>query len=204
MLSILLNIDWSLTGELLFELIIASGALGAIFGILRRAWLWIRNSRAKAEIHKVLIRKYTLYDILQSTLSYIGGQRGMLLRLENNGHVPEVTSVLYSTIIEEAYNPPLKSVKHAWQKRLVDIEYIKMILLMGKGDSCVITKEMPDDSILKDLYLANNITCAEIKYVTTTNKYMYYVSFNFTEPKKLNPAERDSLNSLVSSIKDLI
>jgi len=204
MTDLLIGINWGLTGELLFELIIASGVLGAIFGILRRGWLWFRNSRAKAQIHKVLIRKYTLYDILQSTLNYVGGQRGLLLRLENNGNVPEVTGVLYSTIIEEAYNPPLKSVKQVWQKRLVDIEYIKMILLMGKGESCVLTEEMPDECMLKDLYLANGINCAEIKYVATTNKYMYYISFSFTEPKKLNPAERDSLNSLVNSIRDLI
>ena len=199
-----MDINWKLVLEFGLEILIATGALGAIFGIIRRGWLWFVNDRAKAEVYRVLIRKYSLYDMMQATLSYVGGQRIVLLRLENGGNIPSVTKPLHTTCVEESYNPPLKSLKQAWQSRLVDMDYIKRIISLGKNRLSIHTDDIEDDALLKNLYLSNKIIDSELFYVSTTNKYLFYLSINFVKEKKLNPTEINRIYELVNSIRQII
>lgn len=199
-----LVLDWNFALDIALEIFFALGGAAIIVAAYRRIYKFYKNNVSVARLHRVLVRKYTLFDMMQEMLNYVGGNRLLLLRLENGGNVPEVTKPLYVTVIEETYNNPVSAIKSRWQHRLVDIPYIKMLVKMGRGSITVDTENLEDECILKNAYKSAGIQRACICYVSTTKHYMYFVSIGFLDKKILSEQAKDRISSFLDGVREII
>lgn len=132
-------------------------------------------------IHEVY---YTLLTILRDTKAH----RVVVLKTTNGGGRPTLTGRLYSSVIYEAFENPLTSVKENWQKQELDPAYMELLFNMNKTGRISVITETMQKGILRDLYLAEGIKKSWIyKIYERENEYIY-ISLNFTEVELEEPA----------------
>lgn len=147
-------------------------------------------------IHNVY---YTLLTILRDTKAH----RVVILKTTNGGGRPTLTGKLYSSVIYEAFENPLTSVKENWQKQELDPAYMELLFNMNKTGRIAVVTETMQKGILRDLYLAEGIKKSWVyKIYERENEYIY-ISLNFTEVELEEPALANIFRMGVSRLRKL-
>lgn len=193
--------NWDLILQL-FEIALALGLITGAGAIVRKIYIYLTRST----IDKVLVRKYSVYDIMQQVLSQVDGDRMLLIKVHNGGATPKVTSILKSTIVQEVFHQPLGSIKMDWQDREVDIAYIKMLIELdqSKEHQIILRTATMDDSMLKTTYEGHGVAMSCLHFIAREKKAMYFVSVNCTKEKEITPFRKTRMDDLAVKLKALI
>ncbi|MEM1369266.1 MAG: hypothetical protein AAGG02_14920 [Cyanobacteria bacterium P01_H01_bin.15] len=156
--------------------LISTGTLGTTINYFLEA------KKAKARLREyyasMLDHVHEIYSILNKLVRKTNADRIIILkREEENGSwwgKQYTTSVIF-----EAYDHPLHSVRNKWQRQLLDDHYIKSLrLLEESGKIELLVEELPK-SILKTHLEATGVQKAEW-HLISTSPFFVYISFNHT------------------------
>ena len=164
----------------MLETILNSGALLIILaGVVRFIVKYIDK---KSSFNRVIPSISRIYDLMNQLVFETKANRALLMKTENNGGVPSLTSDLFSSVMYETTDYKMNLIKEDWQRRRLDGQYIKMLNNVVSSDN--ITKLETDDmecGILRDIYKVNKIKKSYIILIHRTNKKMVYFSLTFTD-----------------------
>lgn len=108
--------------------------------------------------------------------------RALILKFHNGGGKVVAGKSKYASVLFEAHNDKVKSVRNEFQNYEVDPEYILLIQrvhMHRKVDH--VTADM-HSSMLRRRYELDNITAAHVPFFIETKGGMYYGSFSTTGP----------------------
>ena len=182
-------------------------ALG-VGAVLTKLTEWfIQTQKARREDKKAFTKVFnaikTLYSTLMTMLRESKAHRVILLKTTNGGGKPRLTGKLYSSIMYEAFESPLRSIKDKWEKQELDQAYMMMLFEMNKtGVLEVRTSEM-QDGILKTLYTKDKIIKSLIYRIHERETEYIYLSVNFTEEEKEIPAISDVFRVGIMKLENL-
>lgn len=193
--------DWGLILQL-FEIALALGFITGLGAIIRKLYIYITRST----IDKVLVRKYSVYDVMQQTAAHIDADRILLIRLHNGGAVPKVTSALKSTVIQEVFHSPLRSIKMDWQDREVDIQYVKMLIELDQDPdgAIIVHQDTMDKGMLQTTYEAHGVVMSVLHFIARDKHSMYFISANFSKEIEISPYRKARLDDLAGKLKSLL
>ena len=164
------------------------------------AWMKRRDdpfTDTMEQVHKC----YTILNTLQRETH---ASRVVILATTNGGGVPTLGKNLYSSVLYEVCDLPLRPVKRRWQKQVLDAHYTEALMRMnGSGYHELITEEMPEGTLLHDLYEGEGVELGRIYRIYEGRTRFIYLSMNFTDTSELSPRERSMIRSAVSHLREL-
>lgn len=119
---------------------------------------------------------------------------------KNGGGLPKAGSPLFGSVVSPA------KYSESFRGQLLDGVYLQLIgKLIEEKKIMIITDELPDGCILKDLYQAHEIKAA-VWYDMMINKKEYnFISVNLEVPfEKLPPSVKDDIRQYMQTAKDII
>lgn len=103
--------------------------------------------------------------------------RVLLFRGGNGGSTPKVGKDFYIKAIFEAHkNPPHKSLLKIYENVIPDAEYITLLINLLQNKKTFIIVNTMQDSLLKQVYQAEEIVASEIFLLHQTKEYVFYGS----------------------------
>lgn len=188
------------------EIIVAFLTGGTFIALINLFKWWVerRDKKKKRKITDVLSRIHEVYHTLNVILRETAANRVVILRAENGGDIPTVGKDLYSSIVYEAFDRELGSVKNRWQRQPLDEEYVRMLLEVAQKNHISIRTAKLKACPLKDLYEANQVSAAEIYKVKAKEGAFYYLALHFKNEEDISPAFRDLLRYSVNELNQLI
>lgn len=131
--------------------------------------------------------------------------RVTIIKTTNGGGAPTLAGDLYSTVLYESYDFPLRAIKKNWINQKLDSSYLKMLHSMHtNGGKLVLVAESLEDGILKDLYEAQGIKESHIYRITATRKNEYiYLSANFTETGMDTPSIKEYERATILKLRSI-
>lgn len=188
----------------LVALVTALG-LGTVLKTLVDWWIASRkerkaNDKAFTQVFKDV---HEVYYVLLTMLRNCKADRVVVLKTTNGGGRPTLTGNLYSTVMYEAFEYPLQSVKSNWQNQLLDSQYMSMLFEMNKTGKLVVVTDALPQGILKDLYQKHGIVKSWVYRIHERETEYIYLSVNFTQNEADSPELSDLFRSGVSSLKNL-
>lgn len=147
-----------------------------------------------------------IYKIISDTSKDLNASRILIFKTENGGGIPRLGSQLYSSIMFESNDPPLKSIKEDWQRRLIDQEYINVLSATLNGDVVRITTADLPESQLKYIYEAAGIKNAAVFNLFSDDKCYVCCSIAYTKPfmNSDSPEKKALIDSLKHKLKSLL
>lgn len=183
----------------MLETILNSGALLIILaGLVRFAIKFMDN---KSSFDRVIPSISKIYDLMNELVYETKANRALLLKTENNGGVPSLTSDLFSSVMYETTDNNIGLIKSDWQRRRLDGQYIKMLnhIISQDGITKIQTNKI-GDGILKDVYTLDGINKTYLILIHRTNKKMIYFSLNFKD----NDVNEDLIRVKLIEFKDKV
>jgi hypothetical protein len=119
---------------------------------------------------------------------------------KNGGGLPKAGSPLFGSVVAPA------KYSESFRGQLLDGVYLQLIgKLISEKKVMIITEDLPDGCILKDLYQAHEIKAA-VWYDMMINKKEYnFISVNLEVPfDKLPAAVKDDIRQLMQTAHDII
>jgi hypothetical protein len=162
--------------------LVSALGIGALLLELLR-WGIKRNDMKSSNSFSNMFKDISLiHDILNSLSSTTPAHRIMILKTTNGGGKPTLTGTLYSSIIYESYDRPLKSIKGRWQRQMLDQSYLSILFKMEGNDGRLIIKTTAlKPGILKDLYNTHGVEESHIYRIVAREKEYIYLSANFID-----------------------
>ena len=157
----------------------------------------------KTFIENQLDKIVNIYDALNTLTSNPNVHRAVVIKIENSGGLINSSTPLYSSVLQEEYKFPVKSIKQNFQRVLVDQQYIKIIIDAVKNKYTKIQIDRLSDSLLKYIYKADNIQYSEVHFLKANKKAVYFLSIatineSFNEDSELTL----NINLAVNKIKN--
>lgn len=166
-----------------------------------------RIDRIQEESRMAKIEAYRreLQDLLEEAVQRTSAASAVLLHLHNGADQIYAGKRIYSSVVEEAPTNPALSVKNDWQERLVDDEYLDMIVRLKREKVVVLNTEAMPASMLRRLYERMNVTCSVVFWCNESKGGPYYVSFPTTAAQIdfVQTNEFSILEAGVSKIRNL-
>jgi len=177
----------------------------ALIGYFGKTWFDRQKLKGKQSFSNVVPRIHEVYTILNTLKRHTRAHRALILRAENNGARPKLGTELFTSVLYEAFDAPLKSVREYWYRQKCDEAYICILreLLKSHDGHIKVKTETLEPSILKDLYEASHIEQSYIFQIAEREKTLLYLSLNLTEISELDPEERDLVRSCVNQLQML-
>lgn len=149
-----------------------------------------------------------MYDAMHSVLNRqtkIGSI--MILCTHNGGKQIRTYSPTYVSCLHEDYIAPFKSVKSDYQKLSLDKPYWEFISkLIDDKDMVMKENELPEGSLLKTIYDAEQIAQSRVFFLKETRKYFFFITFRTHDKEKdlMEPETDLQIRIAVSKIKQLL
>lgn len=149
-----------------------------------------------------------LYDAMHVVLneeSKVGSI--MIMCTHNSGKNIRTYAPTYISCLHEDYIAPFKSVKSNYQKLNLDKPYWDFISkLIDDKETIIKADELPEGSLLKTIYEAEDVKQSRIFYLKETRKYFFFITFRTRDADKdLKEPETDlQMRIAVSRIKQLL
>lgn len=183
---------------------------GGIIGILIGAWaLYTKvaehvRRRREHSFSQVLPKIHQVYTILNSIKREVRAHRVMILASENGGGLPRIGCQLYTSVIYETFDAPLRPLRNKWQRQRLDEQYIKLLSdIVTNGESTFIA-DMAQGGILKDLHEAQNIAASRYYKLIERDKEVLYMSCAFLEDNEYDtPRARETLRAGIAELRQL-
>lgn len=157
-------------------------------------------------ITRTVIAYAKIYPVLTAMLYETGAARVVLLKTTNGGGIPKPGSTLRSSALAEVVNHDIEQVAQVWQNQLVDRDYVHMLSKLHlRSRTFMVTQDLDEDSLLRNLYKANGIAFSKILLVSVQPEMMIYVSVNFKEgtPEVLTAEQREAARAGTNKLKQI-
>ena len=160
-------------------------ALGVGAALKQLVEAWIKRRQQKQEQRNTWTRMFSDIHEVYATLNVIvnetNAHRALILRTNNGGGKPKLTGKLYSSVIYESYEAPLKSIRNDWQDQLLDKAYMQLLYEMDKIGYIEVHVDKLEEGTLRDLYTSQSIQYSQIYRMCQRENVYIYLSINFTE-----------------------
>jgi len=165
---------------MLLDIILALITTGTAGTAIKYAYEALQSRRKqKAYYSSVLEHIHEIYTILNKLVRDTHAARIVILKKEEE-KIGLFGKRQTSTVIYEAYEYPLDSIKKKWQRQLIDDSYIRVLKqLEEKGEVELMTDQM-EDGQLKTLYLSGGVKKAIVSLLSV-NPIFIYISFNYSK-----------------------
>lgn len=186
-----------------------TAVFGGIAGSLAYWWRKRTDFFYKEKKHipeKVLPVLAALIDSLNIITSETDCNRAIILKCENSGGVPRVSTPLYSTGVLESHKT-IKGRRVGWQKQPLDNVYIKMLINLQSAPMGFLSVNVSEveGSSLHDIYLSDGVKFTELATLHTTKIAWYYISCTFpVDPEEFDPEERVIIREQVQAIRQIL
>lgn len=174
----MMDLNW----ETVLLALIASGFFTVMISGFKSTWLeWFK---LKLNIHAtkanlLMKSRIDVYDVLNELKNAVDSPRTLVLYTEDGGGLPKPGSPLYITILYEATDKEVTSIKHDIQHILTDESY-DMMLSTLITDAIFISKTTDLSSgILRQFYEMDEINSTIVVPILQTKKRFYYLSVAF-------------------------
>lgn len=146
----------------------------------------------------------TLYSALNNILASTSAKKVMLMKVENSGSIPKPGVQLYSSVVYEVYDERSTMSTNRWQKRTIDADYLDMLIrLSSSGHVVNRINELKDNTLLKDIYLAGNVSLGHVYEISQEPHYYFYMTIVFEDNHILNVKERVEIAMTLDQIKSI-
>jgi len=150
----------------------------------------------KKSFSSVLKATHEIYFILMLILRKCAAHRVLLLVSTNGGGRPKIGGELYSSVVFEAFENPMRSIREDWQKQKLDPAYVDMLYEMNKeGALLVVADKLPENSILRNLFKEQGIVQSYVVKVSEKETKYFYASVNFTRRVDIDEATKELFRS---------
>lgn len=187
------------------QIIVAVLTGGTVTKIVEWIIVAIKNKKRK-KFTRLLPVIHNIYQHLNTLKRETNCHRVLILKSHNGGGVPKLGSQLRSTVIYEAFDAPLRSLKMAWQNQILDESYVELLYEMNlKGQIAIETKTMPS-GILKTLYRSQKLTASRVFKIAEQKKSLIYLVMNYTEDAPLDmedPRQADIIRVIISDLRTI-
>ena len=191
--------------------LLTGGVAVALIGVASQVLLWWLNNRTETispVFESVPLNRFDnlieVQQIMERVLDKTGTQRFLIMKTENGGGKPRLGTHLYSSVMYEAYNSPMDSVKEDYQRLLVDDIYVKMLSDIGPSTPNKLIRNKMKEGILKRIYTKEGVAYSEIHYLTETDNAFFYLSVATNEDDRFDdPIDRVEIEIAVSKLVNI-
>ena len=168
-------------------------------------WYMERRDRlAEGSVPNVLKDLHEVYHVINIILRETEAHRVVILRVENGGAVPMVGKDLYESVVFEAYDGEMESVKKSWQRQVIGEVHVRMLLKIAeKGNLTIRTDKMAVCNV-RDHYEANGVVVSDAYQIKSIEGAFYYMCVHFDEDCKTKSEYRDLMRYCVNTLSRLI
>jgi len=183
---------------------------GGIIGILIGAWaLYAKitehiRRRREHSFTTVLPKIHEVYTVLNNIKREVGAHRVMILSSEDGGGVPRVGCQLYTSVVYETFDAPLRALRARWQRQPLDEQYIKLLTDIVVNGESTFVPSMAEEGILKDLHDAQKLVASRYYRLIDREKEVLYLSCSFLDDTDYDtPKAREVLRSGLAQLRQL-
>lgn len=176
------------------------GAIGVLSKPVQRAAKKFVEAKLRRNHTKVFERKVAINAMLKVIEEQNHVMKAVLVQTKNGGGVPRVNTPIYASIVL-----PLKH-SESLKGQLLDTPFCEIITLLISSKSVrVNVNELPDQSILKDLMQAENIThCMFFDAYISKHDYNFIQIGLDCDPDHLEAEVRNTIRQQVTDIIKLV
>lgn len=192
--------------EILILLLSGGGVVVALISILPKLVELYYKYRKKT-FKDELIKVAKLFDIMKQLIEQSSNiDRILILKTTNGGGRPKLGNKIYATALYQEVREPLKITKESYQKLLVDSHYVKMLAKSEASHGVrLLVRDMPYDSLLKNIYEVEGITYSEIYHLQNTKNSFYFMSISTHGGSNFDSKEtRLAINLGVNAIRNIM
>lgn len=145
-------------------------------------------------------RKVAINALLDLIERHDGVKKAVVVQTKNGGGVPKTNTPIYGTIIAPA------KYGYTFNNRLLDSQYCDLVSnLLTKKHLVFTTEDLPDDSMLKDIFLTQGIKSCHC-YDAAISKCDYiFIAIDYTVlPNQVSPSVRSEIAQQVSDLAKLL
>lgn len=183
---------------------------GGLIGVAIGAWalyqriVEFRRRKRDHTFTEVLPKIHQVYAILNNIKREVGAHRVMILASENGGGVPRVGCQLYTSVVYETFDAPLRALRSRWQRQPLDEQYIKLLTDIVVSGESTFVPSMAEDGILKDLHEAQKLVASRYYRLIEREKEVLYLSCSFLNDADYDtPKAREVLRAGLAQLRQL-
>lgn len=145
-----------------------------------------------------------IYDNMNTVLNTTEVERFLILKAHNGGGKIKAGSELYASVLYEDYRLPFKTVKEAYQKLMVDAEYVRMLNDIYINQRCNFISSTMPEGLLKNLYESEGVKYSELYFLYQDKKSFYFCSIATSKDQRMiqTRAQQAVINVAVSNIRN--
>lgn len=163
----------------------------------------IERSRQKKVFEVLFNSIHEVYIHLTDLKNHTSAKRVIIVKNEDSGEPPDISSMLVSTALYEVVDNPLKSLKKDWMKQRADRYYSEMLGDVYKNDRTLIEVKEMKDSWFKDMLKSEEIVYIENISLYKSDRSFMYVSLHFDEEPQIDAIHRNSSRIAVRRLLDV-
>lgn len=171
---------------------------------LYKWWLERRDRLIEGKVPSVLKDLHEVYHVINIILRETDAHRVVINRVENGGAIPMVGKDLYESVVFEAYDGEMKSVKKGWQRQVIDEVHVRMLLKIAEKQNVTFRTDKMSACSVKDNHLANGVVLSDAYQIKSLEGSFYYLCVHFNDEGKMDSKYRDLLRYAVSTLSHLI
>ena len=143
-----------------------------------------RLNRAKSKLLKKVKAGYedtvSMYeDVFFPIINQTNVERVLFLRCHDSGNLTSPIQKWYATIILEAYEGHLNSIKRDYSEYELDLSYIKTLVNALNNErlgSTIAIEELPENSLQKQIFVGLGVKAAQVFIIKVKEGEVYYIS----------------------------
>lgn len=182
-------------------------ALAGVFSILG-IWLKIRWEKQRRPVTRTLKDIGVIYETMDVLVKTTSIERIMILKAQNGGGKPKVGKQLHARVLYQRYqdNSNIKLVDAKTQYAFVEVDepYVRMLIETETTfSSKVVTSNLPEGSLLKTIYEAENVAFSEVFYLYETKEAFFYISLATSQEKERfqSAEDRNQINWAIGLLR---
>lgn len=177
--------------------------------LCKLAYNWIVSKIHDHKSNRVkqgILSYITTTNDLKALVKDLGASRGILVKLHNGGHTPEVGKRLKLTVAAEWAPQDKDLIAGDWQDRPCGTDYIEDMIspLMSKEHFYLPTSDLKRQSPLRDMYTAQGVSGSYLWLLgaSPSSESLYFLSFHFENDVEEDADLRHRIRSTALKIKE--
>ena len=154
------------------EIVITGGTVIIMYNIIQNYFRQKNRNRYTRHFDD----RGRVYELMNEVLQTTSAKRFLILKTTNGGGKPRIDAHLYASVLYEDFQPPFHSVKHDYQRVLVDNVYINMLAEISRRGNIFTVVDSMEDGILKRIYQTEGVAASLVFYLGESNEAFFYGS----------------------------
>lgn len=144
----------------------------------------LRKERKKIPSNSIM-KVTDIYASMKLALDNTTANRFTVERVEDSGGPLMPGADVFVSIINEDYQKPLKSIQDEFHRWRADKNYVEVLRSVCENGSAVVdVDQLPDDSLLKNIYRMQGIKYTEVYFIAQTKVKLFIATISTTDPTR--------------------